>query len=146
MPSRSEAGFSLIELAIVLLVIGLVIGISVPSIARYMNDLALRGATDQIASVLLLTRDRAIATRTSRTLQFQAGYQGTDYRVEVGGVMQTGWTLPKQVSYAWLSGTIASVTLTPDGRCSTSGLVILQDTQGSKDTVDVLSSGLVISQ
>ncbi len=140
------AGFSLIELAIVLLVLGMVIGISLPAIGKYQDDLALNGAIDQIASVVQLTRERVIATRTSRTMVFQSAVSGTDYHVEIGGVFQYGWKLPTRVSYAWLSGTITSVTLTPDGRCSTSGLIILKNTRGDKDTVSILSSGLVLSK
>ncbi len=140
------AGFSLIEMAIVLLVFGMVLGIAIPAMGRYSDDMALRGATAQMTSALLLTRDRAMASRTARTMLFQAGYSGTDYRVEVGGVIRTGWTLPRRSSYSWLSGTISSVIFTPDGRCSTSGLIILQNTRGSLDTVSVLSSGLVLTK
>lgn len=146
MARTGHAGFSLVELAIVLVVLGLVIAFSLPGVSRYNEDLALRGATDQIANAMQLTRTRAISTRTSRTMQFQAGYSETDYRVEVNGVFQSGWTLPKRISYAWLSGTISSVTMTPNGLCSTSGLIILQNTRGVRDTVSILSSGLVMSK
>ena len=143
--TRSKcSGFSLIELAIVLVVIGIVLGIGAMGYGRYVDDSSLKGAADHIASALLLTRDRAMTTKTSQTMRFEAGYQGTDYRVEIGGVTAAGWRLPRRIAYNWASGTISSVTLTPDGRCSASGLVILQSPAGQLDTVSVLSSGLVI--
>ena len=143
---KREEGFTLIELAMVVLVLGLVTAIAAGGFGRYSDHYALNGATGNIAERVRFTRERAMATRTSQTVRFEAGYQGTDYRVEVGGVMQAGWALPKRITYTWLTGTIASVTLSPDGRASTSGLVILQDARGFKDTVSVLSSGLVLTQ
>jgi len=136
----------MVEIAVVMVVIALVLGIGIKGFGGYMDDLALKGATDHIANTLQLTRDRAVATRTSQTMRFEAGYSGTDYRVEVGGVMATGWKLPKRISYNWASGTITAVTMTPEGRASTSGLVILQNTRGQLDTVSVLSSGLVLTK
>jgi prepilin-type N-terminal cleavage/methylation domain-containing protein len=137
-------GVTLIELAVVLTVLGLMMAIGAAGYGRYADEMSLKGASGAIVQRLRLTRDRAFATKTSRTMLFQAATQGFDYRVEVGGVVQAGWNLPRRVAYNWLSGTITSVTFTPDGRCSTSGLVILQDVRGRRDTVSVLSSGLVL--
>jgi prepilin-type N-terminal cleavage/methylation domain-containing protein len=144
---RSQsAGFSLIELGVVLVVISIVLAFGAAGFGKYMDDASLNGATDHIASTLLLTRDRAMATRASQTMRFEAGYQGTDYRVEIGGVMAAGWKLPNRITYNWASGTVTAVTMTPDGRCSTSGLIILQNPRGRLDTVSVLSSGLVLTR
>lgn len=141
-----SAGYSMVELALVLVVMGIVLAFGAMGFGKYMDDTSLRGATDHIASCLLLTRDRAVGTRTSQTMKFEAATQGTDYRVEIGGVMAAGWSLPKRITYNWASGTITAVTMTPDGRASTSGLVILQNTRGKLDTVSVLSSGLVLTK
>jgi len=140
-----SAGFGLIEIAIVLLLAGIVLGFGLPAINRYTDDLALEGTTHQIARVLALTRDRAKATGKARTMFFESGVFGTDYRVEYAGLTQTGWTLPRHISYD-PSGTLTSVTLTPDGRCSASGLIILKTTKDARDTVSVLSSGLFITR
>jgi len=141
-----SAGFTLIELAMVALVLGLVLAIGAMGFGRHTDQMALRGATEIIAERLHLTRDRAKTTRTARTMIFQAGYLGSDYRVEIDGIIQHSWTLPNRISYAWLTGTINSVTMTPDGRCSTSGLVILEDSRGVRDTVGILSSGLILTK
>ena len=145
-PARRSraAGFSLIELGVVLIVVSIVLAIGAMGYRQYADDMSLKGAADHIANALLLTRDRAMTTKTSQTMRFEAGYLGTDYRVEIGGVIAASWRLPKRIIYNWASGTINSVTLTPDGRCSASGLVILQSPAGQLDTVSVLSSGLVI--
>jgi Tfp pilus assembly protein FimT len=145
-PARRSpaAGFSLIELGVVLIVVSIVLAIGAMGYGRYSDDMSLKGAADHIASALLLTRDRAMTTKTSQTMRFEAGYLGTDYRVEIGGVIAAGWRLPKRITYNWASGTITTVTLNSDGRCSTSGLVILQNPAGQLDTVSVLASGLII--
>jgi len=142
---RTPAGFTLIELAIVLLVFGLLVAMVAPSIGRYTEDLNLKGAADQMANAVRLARDRAMATRTDRTVQFQAGVSGWDYRVEANGAV-SGWKLPRGITYAWLPGTIDSVVVTPDGRCSVSGLVILRGFHGAQYTVSILSSGLVLTK
>ncbi len=148
MPSKTtiSAGFSLIEISIVLVVVSLVLAFGAMGYGRYVDDTKLRGARDHLASVIQLSRDRAMGTRTSQIVHFEANYQGTDYRVEVAGATAAGWRLPSKITYNWGSGTITAVTITPDGRCSTSGLVILQNTRGKLDTVSVLSSGLVLTK
>jgi hypothetical protein len=71
---------------------------------------------------------------------------GTDYRDESNGAFQGGWKLPRGITYSWLPGTIDSVTVTADGRCTVSGLVILRTSRGAQDTVSILTSGLVLVQ
>jgi prepilin-type N-terminal cleavage/methylation domain-containing protein len=144
---RDQGGFTLIELGIVVLVFGLLVAIVAPAIGRYTEDLNLKGAVDQMANAVRLTRDRAMATRIQRTVHFEAGVSGTDYHtVDASGAPQGGWKLPRGITYAWLPGTIDSVTVTPDGRCNVSGLVILRAVHGAQDTVSVLTSGLVLTQ
>lgn len=140
----SGAGFTLTEIMIVLVVLGIVLSFMIPGTNRYRDDMLLRGAAESIAGQLRLMRDRAVGTRTSETMKFQAGVSGTDYRVEIGGVIKSGWQLPKKISYA--AGTMTSVTITPDGLCSASGVIILRNTQSHRDTVSVLASGLVLTK
>jgi type II secretory pathway pseudopilin PulG len=146
MRRATSAGISLTELLIVLVLLGMVLGVVTPAFGRFFDDVALHGATERITSTLLRTRSHAAATRTSETMLFHAGQAGTDYRLVIGGVTKSGWTLPNRITYAWLSGTVDSVVYTPDGRCSASGLILLQTSRGKRDTVSVLSSGLVLTQ
>ena len=143
---RPNAGFTLMELMIVVLVMGIVVVMGAVGLGHLNDTQSLQGATVSLADRVRRTRDRAMATRTSQAMKFTAAYAGTDYRVEVGGIYKAGWTLPKRISYSWTSGTINSVTIGPDGRCNTSGLIILKDVRGICDTVSVLSSGLVLTQ
>lgn len=144
---RSEcAGFTLIEFGIVLIVMGVLCAIGITNAVRYNDHMSLKGAVQNIAATMALTRERAVATRMPRTMKFAAATQGYDYRVEINGNTQAGWKLPQRVQYAWLGGTISSATYDPDGGCSTSGLIILKGPDGSRDTVCVLASGLVYTQ
>ena len=74
-----NAGFSLIEMMMVVLLIGLVAGIATPPMMRYLRSTQLQTQTDQLAADLQLARSLSIANGT--VLQFSsttAGYQLID--------------------------------------------------------------------
>src|SRR6266511_1548737 len=78
---HSQSGFTLIELAnvmTVMTVMTILLGFGVPAFGRYMDDLALQGTAQRIASTLQMTRGGAVATNSSRTVVFEAGHSGTD--------------------------------------------------------------------
>jgi prepilin-type N-terminal cleavage/methylation domain-containing protein len=58
--SRREAGFSLVEMLIVLIVILVMSAIALPGILRFMRNYKVRGAAEQVASAIQTARARAI--------------------------------------------------------------------------------------
>lgn len=144
MATSGERGFSLIELMIVLVVLGLIIGYSIPSFNRFSSTLQLRGAGENIAGQLRLAREKAIATGVVQPVTFRYDYLGqSDYRttppVGVGG----SWRLPRGITYAWGTGAESSYVFQKDGRCDHSGLIVLQNRFGQRDTVGVQLSGFI---
>lgn len=146
MASSRDRGFSLIELTIVGLVLGLIIGFGLPGFLRFSSTLQLQGASENVAGQLRLAREKAIATGVVQPVTFQYGYLGeSDYRttpaVGVGG----SWRLPKGITYASGADIDSSYVFQKDGRCDRSGLIILQNQRGHRDTVSVQLSGIVFN-
>jgi prepilin-type N-terminal cleavage/methylation domain-containing protein len=150
---RSTRGFSLVEMLITVLVLGMVIAFSVPAFQSFGNTNRLHGATENLAANMRVLREKAMATGQCQTLHFTVNFpppQTWDYHVHNGVVTSPGWSLP--------SGVTATAFINPvfkrDGRVYTDcasatpagGIVVLRNARGERDTVNILSSGLIVLQ
>jgi prepilin-type N-terminal cleavage/methylation domain-containing protein len=59
--SSPQAGFSLVELLTVVLIVAIMAAVGVPAIARYMRNYKIRGATQQVAGEVGAARTKAIS-------------------------------------------------------------------------------------
>ena len=76
---HNQAGFTLIEMMVVLVVLGLAIGIAVPSFQRSMDRARTDGAATELQSDLKLAISTARATGRTLRVDFSAGgYKLTD--------------------------------------------------------------------
>ncbi len=74
--SLGRTGFSLVEMMMVLLLIGLVAGIAAPPMMRHLRSTQLQTQTDQLAADLQLARSMSIANSSViRFASTTAGYQ-----------------------------------------------------------------------
>jgi prepilin-type N-terminal cleavage/methylation domain-containing protein len=140
-------GFSMVEMLITLLVLGLLLAFSIPAFQNISDSYRLHGATENIAAQLRLAREKAISTGATQTMLFTMNYPaGTpyDYHIHNGSVVGAAWALPKGVTY--FSTPTDTLTMLTDGRCKSSGLVVLRDQRGNRDTVSVQLSGLVLTK
>ena len=60
MSLRNQKGFSLVELAVVLVISGLILAFSTPSLNRYLQQARLRDAASRIAGEMRLARQKAV--------------------------------------------------------------------------------------
>jgi type II secretion system protein H len=141
---RTSSGFSLIELAIVVLVMGIMVAIAVPSFVGYRRSQALKGAAFSIASDLRLARERAIAQRIQVLVHYHglSGNSNWHYHDYPSGAWIWGGKFPQGVSLV----SAGTPYFQPDGRSTGSAHIILQDQRGVRDTVSVLTSGLVLAK
>lgn len=145
MTIANERGFSLIELAIVLVVMGILVGFSVPSFQRISSTYQLQASAENVAGQLRLARQKAIATGVEQPMHIPLNSTNTYHIHYTSGIISTSWTLPRGITFT--NSTLNSwYHMEPDGRCTDAGLIILQNTRGIRDTVSVQLSGLVLIQ
>ncbi len=146
MTLRDRNGFSLMELMVVMIVVAAILAFSLPGFLNYLGTQNLKGAADNIAAQLRIAREKAIATGTTQTMHFYYQQFNSDYHIHNGAVTTPGWYLPNGITYYNGVGFQPIFPMKPDGQCSNSGYVILQDRRNHRDTVSVQLSGLVLHQ
>ena len=146
---REARGFTLLEMSVVILILGIIATFSVPAFVKLNRSLQLKGAVQNMAGQLQLARQKAMATGASQMMHLYANTYDADYHIHNTGQPPSGlWKLPKNVTYVWSAGTLSGqqVRMNPDGRADRSGMVILQTIGGLRDTINVQLSGLVLLQ
>jgi len=73
---RSDAGFTLVELAVVMIIFGIVAAVGLPGLNKFLRSLDLNGEVQRTASLLRVTRQRAVT-------------ENNDYRVYWDTAQQT---------------------------------------------------------
>ena len=133
----------------VIIVLGTLFAFALPGYSRYAASQNVKGAASNIAAQLRLTRQKAISTGNQQTMHFYYQQSGCDYHIHnlVNNTIEAKWNLPTGVSYYSSGiGFYPEYRMTPEGRCRDSGMVIVQNSRGLRDTVSVELSGLVIYQ
>ena len=88
MSSRARAGFTLIEMIVVLIVIGVLAGLTAPAMARAISPHAAEGDAMPVAALLRGARREAIERGLYVTVTLDAA--GARYRADSAGVRGTG--------------------------------------------------------
>lgn len=135
-------GFTLIELGVVLVLLGLILGIAVPAVIHSTVSSRLGAGADQVVAQLYLAREKAVDEQAEVTVYFAATGSAACMTAVQGGHSVFVQPLPTGITWSPVSAT--SVVLTKDGRASASANVILMDAEGRRDTVSVMASGMVV--
>ena len=144
MSKQMSRGFSLVELAVVMVVFGLVMALGIPSFIKYRRDQELVTTAQNITSQIRMYRATAMVTGRVQRFHLYYNFSGYDYHVhDNNGPVAQGWKLPKGVTYSW-GNSLVGIDLTPDGRASNSVDIELVRNDGVRDTVSVQMSGQVL--
>ena len=155
---KNHRGFSLVELAVVLVVAGMILAIGAPAMIRYLNGYKVRNTAHKLADEMRMARQRAVANNTINWVYTQWGPNATQYWTGVqtqngpGGTWgSTQWTGPldlpdqmKQVSANFNS--VQYVFFKPNGLASSAGSVRVCSPNASvrdTSTINVDFSGSV---
>lgn len=143
-----SGGFTLVELAITLLILGMLIALGIPAIGSLSQSQMLTSNVENIAAQLRMARQRAISVGSAQIVHFTPNFPtvGCDYHIHNGGYIVPLGKLGPGVSYYLGAGVLTSYQMQPDGTCVNSGMVILQNARGARDTVSVQVSGLVLTK
>jgi prepilin-type N-terminal cleavage/methylation domain-containing protein len=84
-PSESQSGYSLLELLLVLAIVGILAGISVPQMLASLDDYRVSGAARYVATRIQRTRMEAINRSTAVAVQFLQDTSGYSFGAYVDG-------------------------------------------------------------
>ncbi len=138
--THDSKGFSLVELMIVITIIGMLVGFGIPQYRRYAQTQALRGSAENLVQTIHLQRSRAMSTGQNVVLNFNTSAPAGWTCVSQG--YSNNSRLPNGVTYA--SANPTTLTLSRDGRVSTSGMVVFVNRVGASDTVSIQISGMAL--
>ena len=146
MSLRNQKGFSLVELAVVLVISGMILAFSTPAISRYVNKARLRDSASRIAGEMRLARQKAVTKNNKIWFWTWAdvNYYWIGEQTWQGGTVwsSTIWSGPFYLPSTVLVknpnfGGLNYFWYTPDGRPSGAGSMTLISTAANPDTIQI---------
>jgi hypothetical protein len=132
-------------MVVIILIMGIVLAFGVPTLRGLGETNRLRGATENMAAQIRLARERAIGTGVEQRFVFALDSFNSDYRIHMPGVL-VGWNLPRGIVYDETpADDLDTLRLYRNGQASNAGTIVLMDTRGNRDTINVQISGLILT-
>ncbi len=155
---RSEAGFTLAELAVVMVIFGIVSSIALPGLNKFLRSLDLNGQVQSTASTLRVVRQRAITENNIYCVTYDTtarvfvwfdddNNDGAKQGTEKGGTTQpfASWiTVAQSGSNPF---TVTTLMFYPNGSTNSSGSLIFSNSDGYSRSLSVVRpTGMVTVQ
>lgn len=148
-PGRGASGFSMVELLITLVLLGIVTAIAVPSYRGWVDNSNLKGAARMISSDFYDARARAMAENRPYTITYSPDPANT-YRIQAAAA--NGLAAVDETKSFGEYGTVrmssvnggaaaVAVTVQPRGSAAPSATIGLTNVRNSTGTITVLMTG-----
>jgi len=155
--NHSAAGFTLIEIMVVIAIIGLVAAMGMPSIIRSVQKEGMRKALSDVQDVCFTARQRAIVGRQKTAVVIHPAEGSFAVDGAAAGSSNQGKvaaaTLPDSIRFAmvdifrqdYLESDWARIFFYPDGTCDEAVIVLLGRGESEKITLDYATGMPVVS-
>jgi prepilin-type N-terminal cleavage/methylation domain-containing protein len=143
---KARRGFTLIEMAIVLVIMLAFLAMSIPFFSGFSTNTGLKTAEREIITMLRTARSYAVSQNTNFNAVFDGTVSPNTYRIanSSGTSVDKVYSLPNGVSYN--TSVLTTVTFTPNGGLtgpSASNAVTVRNNKGSKTiTVNRITGAL----
>ena len=147
-----EAGFSIIELMVVVVIMTIVLAASIPALRQHTETVNLTKGSREVESSLKLARTRAVSTNNSVVVVFDADAStyllfedaDDDGTQDAGETSSGPFDVPNKIVIESVSFARNTVTFTPNGAASETGSVVLLNTKNLAQRLDLTAAtGLV---
>ena len=108
---RRSAGFTLVELTLVIVLMGILVALAAPSLAGYVRRTRVEGALNELTGDIAYTRTLAVRSGRPATLTVEPG--GTAYKIESTHQETATTTATRVAKRVNLTSDYRGVTLTP---------------------------------
>ena len=148
--SRPDAGFTMIELLITLVLVGIVMAIAIPSFRGWVDNSNLKAAARTLSTDINYLRESALSTGRSHTVAYNTGTNTYTMKWDSDGAGNyqdvPNYTASRLLCDHGSNIQITSVTQTPikiisSGAINPFGTVVISNNRGSTATITTLITG-----
>jgi prepilin-type N-terminal cleavage/methylation domain-containing protein len=141
--AMESRGFTLVELAIVLTMVGVLLAVVLGGAGKFTQDRQLRASAVAVTRQLQLARSTAMATGSPQVVQLVTA-SSPNALTFGGGGQHRRFALPRNVRFG--PGGATTYAFDTYGRTSSSYDIVMSNAKGWSDTVSVQVSGLVVAR
>lgn len=141
--NKVKSGFTILESVIVLGIIVVIVGMSIPLLSRFSQSSSINSASNNISSILRTARSYAISRNNNYSVNFDTASVPNAVWISdsLGNIVGRRHNLPKTVSIANITFQNNIVTFRPTGGISgNSGSVSLTDSGGLTKQITVINT------
>jgi type II secretion system protein H len=134
---KSVKGFTLIELMVVVVMLGIFAAIAVPSFSTMIEKNRVEGSASELYRLLLSARSDAVTKRSPAIV----AYTSPDaWNIQQQGQTVRGYVFPSSLNH---TQSVGSLTFSPDGTGSAAVMTVSSDRSNTLYTVTVRPSGSI---